>query len=78
MSGDIFHVHYGVIHQQPQGQDECEESNAVDRITQHQVGGQRQSEYDRHRNRHDERLAPSKPDCQKRDDNQDGNGQSFE
>ena len=78
MACDVFHVHDGVIHQQPQGQDQRKERDAVDRKAQHQVGGQGQSENDRHRDRHDERLAPPETDRQKRDDDHDGNGQSFE
>ncbi len=61
MPRNVFDVHDGIVHQQPQRQDQGEERHAVDREAQQQIDRQSQAENDRHRDRNDQRFAQPSP-----------------
>ena len=78
MPHNVLDVHDRVINQQTQRQNQSKEGYPVDRITQHQVNGQCQTEHDRYGDRDNQRFAPSQSERQQRDHNQDGNDQSLD
>ena len=54
---DVFHHHNGVVHQNPDGQHHAEHRQHVDRETEHQHGGKRAHQGDRHHQCRDQRVS---------------------
>ena len=65
---DIIHIGDGIVHHEPQGQNQREQGDPIDGVPQKEIDKQGQGETDRHRQGHHHCFAPAQGDGQQDDD----------